>query len=68
MDKPVYMELDGKIASMVPKPDGGLRIIKSHNSPNIADFMQTGHIITKEKYDELHEKEMKEWEEEHPGE
>jgi len=45
MKLPVFFELDGKYAVMLPTAEGGVSIIKSTGSPNIADFMQSGFMI-----------------------
>lgn len=61
MDNPVYMELDGAFASMIPLKDGGIRVTKSAGI-SIADFMMDGMVITKERYEALeaiHEKKYK---------
>ncbi len=50
MKLPVYFELDGKFAAMLPKKDGGICEIKDAESPNIADFMAEGRVIP---FDEL---------------
>jgi hypothetical protein len=50
MKLPVYFELDGKFACMLPKPDGGMVEIKDSGSPSIADFMAEGRVIP---FDEL---------------
>lgn len=51
-DKPVYMELDGQFASMIPQKDGGILVSKSCGI-SIADFMQDGSVITKKEYEAL---------------
>jgi hypothetical protein len=51
-DNPVYMELDGEVASMIPNEDGGVHVTKT-GGISIAEFMQDGTVITKEEYDKL---------------
>lgn len=49
MKLPAYFELNGQYAVMLPLPNGGVEIIKDPGSPNIADFMQDGSNIPREK-------------------
>lgn len=50
MDKPTFFQLEGSVASMIPKPDGGVRVSVAPGF-SIADFMERGERISKEEYD-----------------